>query len=202
MDDPGPCFTPDPAQILHVVKKRVHECPTRGPHRDGPPFLPVCSTLQCRDPDTGSRAGAVRRLRWPARRRDLDAYSIALVHRQVGAGIPVRDRDVPRGNQFLNLRSRMASENGDEELIEPVPIGVRRNGEFERHGCAPALTVALRRCFYAASVGRRSISCGCSGDWRDSHTSMIRLRGASTSEMNCDVENPSTSRAGRRGRSR
>ena len=127
---------------------------------------------------------------------DLDAYSIALVHRQVGAGIPVRDRDVPRGNQFLNLRSGMASENGDEELIEPVPIGVRRNGEFERHGCAPALTVALRRCFYAASVGRRSISCGCSGDWRDSHTSMIRLRGASTSEMNCDVENPSTSPRG------
>jgi hypothetical protein len=41
----------------------------------------------------------------------------------------------------------MASENGDEELIEPVPIGVRRNDEFERHGCAPALTVALRAAF-------------------------------------------------------
>jgi hypothetical protein len=54
--------------------------------------------------------------------RDLDAYSIALVHRQVRAGIPVRDRDVSRGDQLLNLRSGMASENGDEELIEPVPI--------------------------------------------------------------------------------
>lgn len=197
MDDPGPCFTPDPAQILHVVKKRVHESTgrvarTRMDHHSCL-FVQHCNVgVLIQDLERERFAGYAGRLDG----RDLDAYSIALVHRQVGAGIPVRDRDVPRGNQFLNLRSGMASENGDEELIEPVPIGVRRNGEFERHGCAPALTVALRRCFYAASVGRRSISCGCSGDWRDSHTSMIRLRGASTSEMNCDVENPSTSPRG------
>jgi hypothetical protein len=40
---------------------------------------------------------------------------------------------VPGGDQLLNLRTRMTSENGDKELIEPVPVGVGRNGELERH---------------------------------------------------------------------
>jgi hypothetical protein len=34
----------------------------------------------------------------------------------------------------------MTSENGDEELIEPVPIGIRGNGELERHGCRAGIT--------------------------------------------------------------
>ena len=141
MNDPRPCFTADPAQILHVVKKRVHESAGRMA-RTGMDHH-SCWLVQHRDV-----AVLIQDLEWERfashtgrlNRRDLDAYLIALVHRQVGAGISARDRDVPRGDQFLNLRSGMASENGDEELIEPVPIGVRRNGEFERHGCALALT--------------------------------------------------------------
>jgi hypothetical protein len=134
MNDPWPCFTADPAQILHVVKKRVHEsagCMARTgmdhhsrwlvQHRD--------VAVLIKDLEWERFASHAGRLdRW-----DLDAHPIALVHRQIGACISVRDRDVPRGDQFLNLRSRMASENGDEELIEPVPIGFRWNGELERH---------------------------------------------------------------------
>jgi hypothetical protein len=140
MNDPGPCFTADPAQILHVVKKRVHESAGRMA-RTG---MDHHSGLLVQHRDVAVLIDYLERKRFAGHagrldRRDLDAYPIALVHRQVGAGISVRDRDVPRGDQFLNLRSGMASENGDEELIEPVPIGVRRNGEFERHGCALAL---------------------------------------------------------------
>ena len=134
MNDPGPCFTADPAQILHVVKKRIYESAGRMArtgmdhhprwlvqHRD------VAVLIQ--DLERERFAGHARRFD----RRDLDAYLIALVHRQVGARVPARDLDVPCGDQFLNLRTGMACENGDEKLIEPVPIGVRRNGEFERH---------------------------------------------------------------------
>jgi hypothetical protein len=141
MNDPGPCFTADPAQILHVVKKRIYESAGRMA-RTGMDHH-SCWLVQHRDV-----AVLIQDLEWERfaghagrlDRRHFDTHLIALVHRQVGAGISARDRDVPRGDQFLNLRSRMASENGDEELIEPVPIGVRSNGEFERHGCALALT--------------------------------------------------------------
>src|SRR5512145_1267904 len=122
MDDPGPYFTPDPAQILHVVKKRVHESTGRMArtgmdHHSGWLVQHRDVAVLIQDLERERFAGHAGRLDG----RDLDAYSIALVHRQVRAGIPVRDRDVSRGDQLLNLRSGMASENGDEELIEPVP---------------------------------------------------------------------------------
>jgi hypothetical protein len=123
MNDPGSCFTADPAQILHVVKKRVHESTGRMA-RTG---MDHHSCLFVQDRDVAVLIQDLERERFAGHAgrldgRDLDAYSIALVHRQVRAGIPVRDRDVSRGDQLLNLRSGMASENGDEELIEPVPI--------------------------------------------------------------------------------
>ena len=100
MDDPGPCFTPDPAQILHVVKKRVHECRTRGPHRmdhHSCLFVQHCNVaILIQDLEREQFADYAGRLDG----QDLDAYSIALVHRQVGAGIPVRDRDVPAAISF------------------------------------------------------------------------------------------------------
>ena len=104
MNDPGPCFTADPAQILHVVKKRVHESAGRMA-RTGMDHHPrwlvqhrnVAVLIQ--DLERKRFAGHAGRLD----RRDVDAYLIALVHRQVGAGISARDHDVPRGDQFLNL---------------------------------------------------------------------------------------------------
>ena len=49
---------------------------------------------------------------------------------------------------------------------------------------------------YAATLRRRCISWGVSGEILDSHTSITRLSGPSTSEMNCDVEIPKTSPRG------
>jgi hypothetical protein len=146
MNDPGPGFTADPAQIPYMVQKRVHE--SAGPMaRTG---MDHHSCLFVQHGDVAVLIQDFERERLASHtgrldRRDLDAYEIALVHRQVGAGISACDRDVPRGDQFLNLGTRMPFENGNEELIEPVPIGIRWNGELERHGCRVGIEVKSRR---------------------------------------------------------
>jgi hypothetical protein len=99
MNDPWPCFTADPAQIPHMVEKRVDESAGRMSctgmdhhscllvqHHD------VAVLVQDLERERFACQGG--RLDW----REFDAYAIALVHRQVGAGIPARDRDVPRGD--------------------------------------------------------------------------------------------------------
>jgi hypothetical protein len=134
MDDPGPCFTADTAQILHVVQKRVDQ----RARRMACSGMDNHSSLFVQHGDVAVLIQDLERerlTRHPGRldRWHVHGYPIALVHRQVGARFAPRDGDVSRGDQLLNLRTRMTSENGDEELIEPVPVGVRRNGELERH---------------------------------------------------------------------
>ena len=134
MDDPGPCFTADTAQILHVVQERVDE----GAGRMACSGVDHHSCLFIQHGDVSVLIQDLERERFTCRPGRLDrwhvhGHPIALVHRQVGTRVASRDRDVPGGYELLNLRTRMTSEHGDEELIEPVPVGVRRNGELERH---------------------------------------------------------------------
>ena len=103
--------------------------------------------------------------------------------------------DVTIRDQPLNLCARVVAEQGDQYPVQAMPIEF--GGEDEVAALGDWLLAFVSRFpAHAAARLRRGISCGLSGVVLASHVSMIRLSGARTREMNCDVENPSSSPRG------
>ena len=104
MDDPRPCFTADTAQIVQVVQERVDQSTGRVA-RSG---MDHHSRLFVQHRDVAVLIQDLERERLtyhPGRfdRWYVHGHPIALVHRQVGARVAARNRDVPGGDQLLNL---------------------------------------------------------------------------------------------------
>ena len=91
---------------------------------------------------------------------------------------------MPVGNQLLDLRPGVVGQDADEEAIEPLAVRFRSDGELERFHD------------HAATRRRRDTFCGASGVVRESQISIAMASGASSSEMNCDVEMPKTTPRG------
>jgi len=132
--DPGSHLTANAAQILDVVEQRVHErarCMAGSRVHDHPGGLVQHRnvTVLIEDLERKRFASDSGRLG----RRQIDGHLIAVVHREIRAGSAPGDIHVPVGNEFLNLRPRIALEKRYEEQIESAPIEIRRDNELERH---------------------------------------------------------------------
>ena len=118
---PGRVSPPMPLRSVDVVQQRVHERAGRmARRRDARPCRPACSAPRGRRPGRGCRAAALRRRprtatgvrqhrRRPGRPRAPSGCALG-VPRAVDAS-PPRTRDVPVGDQLLDLRSRVALEH-------------------------------------------------------------------------------------------
>lgn len=125
------------------------------------------------------------------------------MHGEIGAYLARANAHSSVGNEFLDLRPRVIGENGHEESIEALPRGFSGNSKFHSVAggrgqstvrswlCTPTLYDLLPRAtHHAATLRRRGIRCGVSGVERRSQISIAIASGASTSEMNCDVDTP------------
>ena len=111
------------------------------------------------------------------RRRQLHRDDIALAQGVLAlTTLDARERDVSALDQPLYLRARIAGNLAGQDAVEAQARRARRPPRFP-----PA---HAKRGF----LGRAGVSAagGCAGRLR--YHSMIRLSGASTTEMNCDVD--------------
>ena len=172
--DAGPQLAADAAEIFHVVQQRVDQraggmARAGVDHHAGGLVDHGHVRVLVQHVDGQGLGGGLGRDRlW---KLDLDAF--ALAQDAVGLGDAGPQRHQPVGDELLDLRSRVRFQHRHEEAVEPLPLVLRAGDELEQ-------AQAARR--------RERASCGAVGFSRASHASMTRLSGASTTEMNCDVD--------------
>jgi len=103
--------------------------------------------------------------------------------------------DVLIRNQTLDLRTGIITKKRDEHAVESLPIEFSWKDERTAL-CSWLWAFGRRFIVHAAARLRPRISRGDSGVVLASHVSITRLSGARTSEMNCEVENPSSAPRG------
>ena len=146
VDDARPPLAADAAQIVHVVQERVDERAARvagGRMHDHARRL-------VHDDQVAILVDDRQRQGFRARRRidrigNLDGDGLAGLHRQVRLGLAPVHAHVPVLDQALNVRSRLAGEDRDEEDVEPGAVLSVGHGE---RACS-------RRLLARALAGRR-----------------------------------------------
>ena len=176
--DAGPQFSADAAQIGHMMEQRVHQ---RTALMSGAWVHDHARRLVDND-DVAILVEHVEsdgfgKGRGGYRRRQVHRDDIALAQGRVGFDtLDAWERDVSGFDQALYLRARIACNLAGQDAVEPQALVLGGHRDFH--------PTHAKRGF----LGRAGVSAagGCAGRLR--YHSMIRLSGASTTEMNCDVD--------------